>query len=83
MDLVSGKGSTWHRVAPGQYTLRSADGVLIAIVERSALLPSFWWWEVFSERVHKVGSAISMLGAKLAVRRALESPDDETEGATK
>lgn len=65
-------GPRWRRLSPGQYELRSAEGVLMAVVERSTMRRWSWWWEVFTEKVYAAGNAGGgMARAKSEVMTAL------------
>lgn len=43
----------WKRLAPGHYQLRIDGSTIVAVLERSALAPTWWWrtwnWETGAE----------------------------------
>lgn len=68
-------GQRWRRLCGGQYELRSAEGILIAVVERSSMRPWSWWWEVFTDKVCGAGNSSGMARAKSDVMTALATPN--------
>ena len=64
----------WHRIAPGQYELLR-DGGRIGIVERSKILPRYWWWAAWGNSVDARGLEGSLCDAKDGAAEALATEE--------